>query len=124
MSFDYPWALLLLFAPAAWVVWDWKRQPRLAPLLLKAFMAAAVILALSSPSYTWRDSSVALAVLADTSASLSDADRIRILRDLLRTADAIRKTKSAQELRRHEEVRQSLEQPGRRRYIALCERLG
>ena len=57
-------------------------------------------------------------------AHLTDADRIRILRDLLRTADAIRKSKSAEELRREEEVRRSLDQPGRRRYLALCERLG
>ena len=55
---------------------------------------------------------------------LTDADRIRILRDLLRTADAIRRSKSAEELRRDEEVRRSLEEPGRQRYIALCERLG
>ena len=57
-------------------------------------------------------------------ADLTDADRIRILHDLLRTADAISKSKSAEELRREEEVRQSLEEPGRQRYIALCERLG
>ena len=57
-------------------------------------------------------------------ACLSDADRIRILRDLLRTADAIRKTKSPDELRRDEEVRRLLEEGGRARYIALCERLG
>jgi hypothetical protein len=56
-------------------------------------------------------------------AGLSDADRIRILRDLLRTADAIRKSKSPEELRRDEEVRLLLEEPGRKRYIALCERL-
>jgi hypothetical protein len=55
-------------------------------------------------------------------ANLSDADRIRILRDLLRTADAIRKSKSAEELRRDEEIRRLLEEPGRQRYIALCER--
>jgi hypothetical protein len=57
-------------------------------------------------------------------AGLSDADRIRILRDLLRTADAIRKSKSVDELRRDEEVRQLLEAPGRQRYLALSERLG
>jgi CelD/BcsL family acetyltransferase involved in cellulose biosynthesis len=57
-------------------------------------------------------------------AGLSDADRIRILRDLLRTADAIRKSKSPDELRRDEEVRRILEEGGRVRYIALCERLG
>ncbi len=57
-------------------------------------------------------------------AGLSDADRIRILRDLLRTADAIRKSKSPDELRQDEEVRRILEEGGRARYIALCERLG
>lgn len=57
-------------------------------------------------------------------AALTDADRIRIFRDLLRTADAINKTKSANELQRDEEVRRVFEEPGRQRYIALCERLG
>lgn len=57
-------------------------------------------------------------------AGYSDADRIRILRDLLRTADAIQKSKSADELRREEDVRRHFEEPGRERYIALWERLG
>ena len=65
-----------------------------------------------------------LAAEVEFAADLTDADRIRILRDLLRTADAIRKSKSAEELRRDEEVRRSLEEPGRQRYIALWERLG
>jgi hypothetical protein len=57
-------------------------------------------------------------------AALSDADRVGILRDLLRTADAIRKSKSAEELQREDEVRQRLEElPARQRYIAFCERL-
>jgi hypothetical protein len=57
-------------------------------------------------------------------AGLSDADRIRILRDLLRTADAIHKSKSVDELRRDEEVRWLLDEAGRARYLATCERLG
>lgn len=57
-------------------------------------------------------------------ASLSDDDRIRILRDLLRTADAIRENKSAEELRRDDEVHDLLDvRPGRANYIALVERL-
>jgi hypothetical protein len=57
------------------------------------------------------------------SARFSDADRIRILRDLLRTADAIRKTKSAEEIRREEEVRRQLEDlPARERYAAAFEK--
>ena len=65
-----------------------------------------------------------LAGEVEFAADLTDADRIRIFRDLLRTADAINKSKSAEELRRDEEVRRSLEEPGRQRYLALCERLG
>jgi hypothetical protein len=58
------------------------------------------------------------------SANLTDADRIRILRDLLRTADAIRRTKSADDLQREEEVRRTLEElPARQRYLALWEKL-
>jgi hypothetical protein len=65
----------------------------------------------------WLESEVRLA------ASLTDADRIRILRDLLRTVDAIQRTKSPEDLRRQEEVRRILEEiPGRQRYAALAER--
>jgi len=57
------------------------------------------------------------------SAELSDADRVRILRDLLRTADAIRKAKSQDDLRRDDEVRRRLEElPARQRYIAVWEK--
>jgi len=57
-------------------------------------------------------------------ATLTDADRIRILRDLLFTVEAIRRTKSAAELAREEEVRRTLEAPGRGRYEALHDRIG
>jgi hypothetical protein len=67
----------------------------------------------------WLVSEAALA------SSLTDRDRIRILRDLLQTVDAIRKTKSPGELQREEEVRRFLDEtPGRERYAALAERLG
>lgn len=66
----------------------------------------------------WLESEVRLA------APLSDTDRIRILRDLLRTAEAIRRTKSPEQLLREEEVRHILEDlPVRERLIALAERL-
>jgi hypothetical protein len=64
-----------------------------------------------------------LAAEVAVAAGLSDAERIAILRDLLRTADAIRKSKSVSQLQREEEVRRLLEElPGRERYIAFCER--
>ena len=66
----------------------------------------------------WLRSEVALA------ADLTDADRIRIFRDLLRTAEVIQRTKSPEQLRREEEVRILLEdEPGKARYRALAERL-
>ena len=56
-------------------------------------------------------------------ASLTDADRIRILRDLLRTAEAIQGTKSPEDLRREEEVRRRLDEaPGRKHYAEFIER--
>lgn len=57
-------------------------------------------------------------------APLSDSDRIRILRDLLRTVDAISSAKSPQDLLRDEEARRRLDElPARERYRALIERL-
>lgn len=67
---------------------------------------------------TWLEAEVRLA------ASLTDSDRIRILRDLLRTVDAIRRSKTPDEIRREDDVRRTLEtEPALRRYIALAERL-
>jgi hypothetical protein len=66
---------------------------------------------------TWLESEVLLA------AALSDADRARVFRDLLRTADAIQRTKSAEQLSREEEVRHRLEElPARERYTDWIER--
>lgn len=56
-------------------------------------------------------------------ASLSDGDRIRILRDLLRTAAAIQSRKRPEEIRRESEVRRQLEDlPARARYASLSEK--
>ncbi len=77
MTFDRAWALLLLVLPIAWAVWDWRRQPRHTHLLLKLAMIVAVILALAEPTFSYRARKVALAVLVDTSASVTDADLAR-----------------------------------------------
>jgi len=77
MRFEHPWVLILLLAPAAWLLWEWRGYLRRAHLVLKAATLALVILALSEPTITVHESKVALAVLADTSASLSDADLAR-----------------------------------------------
>ncbi len=77
MTFDRAWVLFFLALPLAWLVWEWRRQPRHAHLLLKAGMIVAVILALAEPSIVIRERKVALAVLVDTSASVTDADLSR-----------------------------------------------
>lgn len=56
--------------------------------------------------------------------SLTDEDRVDILCDLSETVDAIRATKSEEELERQEEVRRELDRPGKDRYRALAERVG
>src|SRR5689334_2038176 len=63
VTFDRAWVLFLLVLPLAFAAWEWRRQPRRVPLLLKAAMIVAVILALSVPSLSFRARKVALAVL-------------------------------------------------------------
>jgi uncharacterized membrane protein len=77
MIFERSWVLFLLLFPMVWVAWEWRRQARHAHLLLKAGVAVAVILAISEPVVLFRSRKVALAVLVDTSASISDADVAR-----------------------------------------------
>ncbi len=74
MKFDHPLALLLLLLPAAWVVWDWRGSGRHAALLLKGAALAAILAAFAQPVMTVWESKVAVAVLADTSASVSNSD--------------------------------------------------
>lgn len=56
-------------------------------------------------------------------AGLTDTDRIRILRDLWRTLEAIRRTKPAADLEREEEIRRAADEAGRARYRRLVRRL-
>ena len=74
MTFDHPWLLLLVLLPVAWAVWEWRFSGRRASLLLKAAAFAAIALALASPRLTVYESKVAVAILADTSASVSSQD--------------------------------------------------
>jgi Mg-chelatase subunit ChlD len=74
MTFQQPWALLLLIFPAAGAAWEWRRSPRKAGMLLKAAALAAIILALAQPRVVVYESKVAVALLADTSASVTAQD--------------------------------------------------
>ena len=74
MTFDRTWVLLLLIVPVAWVVWEWRGESRRTALLLKAAAIMAILLAIAEPKVTFFDTKVAVAILADTSRSLSAQD--------------------------------------------------
>jgi uncharacterized membrane protein len=57
-----------------WAAWEWRGSSRRLALALKALMLAAIILALAEPRVTVFESKMAVAILADTSASLSQQD--------------------------------------------------
>ncbi|HLK48144.1 MAG TPA: VWA domain-containing protein [Bryobacteraceae bacterium] len=74
MTFDHPWALLLALIPLAWAAWEWRFSARRPGLILKAAAFAAILIALAEPRVTIYEKRVAVAILADTSASVSPAD--------------------------------------------------
>jgi uncharacterized membrane protein len=74
MTFDRSWVLFLVWIPAAWAAWEWRSSGRRASLLLKAGTFLAILLALSQPRITVYESKVALAMLVDTSASVTSQD--------------------------------------------------
>jgi Ca-activated chloride channel homolog len=74
MTFDHPWALLLVLLPLAWAAREWRVSARRTALLLKAGAFAAIALALAAPRLTVYQSKVAVAFLADTSQSVTSQD--------------------------------------------------
>jgi len=74
MTFDYPWLAPLAVIPLIWAAWEWRRSARRVGLALKALALAAILLALARPRVTVYESKVAVAILADTSASVSAQD--------------------------------------------------
>ena len=74
MTFDYPWLLPFACVPLFWAAWEWRNSARRAALALKAAALAAILLTLAQPQVTVFESKVALAILVDTSASVSQQD--------------------------------------------------
>ncbi len=74
MSFEHPWLLLLSLLPIAWCAYEWRNHSRHAALITKTAMLLLVALALAGPVLSWNERKIALAVVADTSASLSPQD--------------------------------------------------
>ena len=77
MSFDHPWILLALLLPLGWAAWEWRESARRLALGLKAAAFVCIVLALSGPRLMVYQTKVAVAVLADTSASVSPEDLAR-----------------------------------------------
>ena len=77
MSFDYPWVLLALLLPLGWAIWEWRDTGRHLALGLKAATFFLIVLALSGPRMLVYQTKVAVAVLADTSVSVSPEDLAR-----------------------------------------------
>src|SRR5580704_8013080 len=80
MTFGREWVLAIAWLPLAWIVFEWRRTPRRAGLLLLSFTLALILTALAEPRVTISESKVAVAVLVDTSASVSPADLERASR--------------------------------------------
>lgn len=74
MSIDHPLFLLLTALPIAWAAWEYRVSTRRTALLLKCATFLAIIFALAQPRLTYSDSRIAVAILADTSSSVSPQD--------------------------------------------------
>jgi Ca-activated chloride channel family protein len=74
MTFGNLWPLVLLPLPLLWMGLRWRHTETRTGLVLKAMMLAAVILALTEPLLPVWETKVAVTILADTSASVTDAD--------------------------------------------------
>lgn len=78
MTLAHPWVLFLVLGPLAWAVWEWPRTQRRSSLILKAASFALILLALSEPVISTTEDKLGVVILADTSASMSEADLARM----------------------------------------------
>ncbi len=72
MTFERPWVLFLLILPLLWMIINWRRSSRRSSFAVKTLCLCALVVAVTKPALVFRSSRVAVAVLADTSASISD----------------------------------------------------
>ena len=77
MTFEHSWVLVSLVLPLGWMLFEWRRTRRSLALFLKTLSIIAIILALSEPKLSTPETKMAVAVLVDTSASLSPQDLAR-----------------------------------------------
>ncbi|MFN0103584.1 MAG: VWA domain-containing protein [Bryobacteraceae bacterium] len=77
MTFERAWVLAVAWIPLAWLLWEWRAGRQRTNLILKALSLTAVLLALAEPSINSSETKSAVALLIDTSGSISDADLVR-----------------------------------------------
>src|SRR5580658_777021 len=80
MTFDRLWVLYIAWLPLAWAAFEWSRTRRRLALALKALSLFAILLALAEPRLKVNETRVAVAVLVDTSDSISPTDLERASR--------------------------------------------
>src|SRR5579883_1339588 len=74
MTFERTWVLAVAWLPLVWMLLEWRRTTRRFGLALKALSFVAILLALAEPRLNVFETKVAVAVLVDTSASVTPAD--------------------------------------------------
>jgi Ca-activated chloride channel homolog len=77
MTFERTWVLIFLLLPLGWMVFEWRRTRRITALVLKTLAFIAIVLALAEPTLTVPQTKMAVAVLVDTSSSVSPQDLTR-----------------------------------------------
>ena len=74
MTVERLWPLLLFLPALIWAVWQWRRLSRRAGLAVKLAALAALLLALCEPRLGVWETKMAVALLVDTSASVTAED--------------------------------------------------
>jgi Ca-activated chloride channel family protein len=77
MTFERTWVLIFLLLPLGWMFFEWRRTRRITALVLKTLAFIAIVLALAEPTLTVPQTKMAVAVLVDTSSSVSPQDLAR-----------------------------------------------
>lgn len=77
MTFEREWVLIFLLLPLGWMYFEWRRTRRITALVLKTLAFLAIVLALAEPTLTTPQTKMAVAVLVDTSSSVSPRDLAR-----------------------------------------------
>jgi Ca-activated chloride channel homolog len=77
VTFERAWVLIFLLLPLGWMFFEWRRTRRITALVLKTLAFLAIVLALAEPTLTVPQTKMAIAVLVDTSSSVSPQDLTR-----------------------------------------------